>query len=437
MNVNKIVVQYLDNKGEGIGKKDHTTYAIPFTLPGEEVAILEVDPVKENVYRADRYERLTDSPDRQEAPCPYFGVCGGCQLQHLKPDFYKAYKKGLLQQQLEFYEKDALTNYAKDLEVETFSPGIRRRINFKVMKMQKGVALGYYQRRTHRILDIEVCPLLTQKLQDLILPFKQLFATILEPGEKLNLFLTEASNGFDVVMDFEVDKDFHQRHLHHLVEMARLYKICRFSLKTPRGQRLLYEAQKPIVHFEGVPVSIQPNPFLQPSQVSQEAMIQAVTESIPSNCQKIADLFAGVGTFTFPLAKHAQVDAYEENTQAVQALLQNKGSVPHKIQGVVRNLFTHPLTPKELTSYDVVVIDPPRAGALTQIKNLADSNVAHIVMISCNAHTFARDTHLLIKGGYQLQHLKIFDQFLWSVHLEMVAVFVSPTHKRTLRAKTL
>ncbi|MEI8321103.1 MAG: methyltransferase [Alphaproteobacteria bacterium] len=415
----KIKITSLNSKGDGVAEGTQETYVVPFSLPGEEIEFASAEPLKPGVCGVDRYERLTDSPHRRVPPCPYFGACGGCQLQHMTDDFYANYKGGLLAEDLAVHDIVASEGTCPQM----FGPGNRRRINFKVMRVGQGVALGYHQRRSHKVLDINACPLLTQKLQDLIAPFKALFKKILQGGDKLNLFLTEALNGFDVLMDFETAKSFSFEEMGALIAMAQNYKLIRVTLKTPRGEELLYEAEKPRVAFQGIYVAIPPNPFLQPSEISQDKMIQTVMDLMPKNAKKVADLFSGLGTFSVPLSARMAVDAYEQNPQAVKFLKETKKLLPGKIEAFERDLFKNPLTVQELENYDCVVLDPPRAGAVAQIKNLAASKVSHVIMISCNTHTFARDAHLLIKGGYKMESLKVFDQFLWSVHLEMIALF--------------
>ncbi len=132
-----------------------------------------------------------------------------------------------------------------------------------------------------------------------------------------------------------------------------------------------------------------------------------------------------MGTLTLPIARRAQVTAYDSDKRAIAALA---GAVRH-VQGLkpvtatVRDLFRDPLSARELNLFDAVVLDPPRAGAAEQAERLAKSKVATVIGVSCNPATFARDARILIDSGYRMGPVTPIDQFLYSAHVEAVAVF--------------
>ena len=144
------------------------------------------------------------------------------------------------------------------------------------------------------------------------------------------------------------------------------------------------------------------------------------------SAKRAADLFCGSGAFTLALARKAAVAAYDSEKDSIAALtaaLRNaQGLKP--ITAERRDLFRRPLLASELNAFDAVVIDPPRAGAKAQCEQLAASKVQRIVSISCGPATFARDARILIDGGYTLEKVTPIDQFLWSAHIELSALFV-------------
>jgi 23S rRNA (uracil1939-C5)-methyltransferase len=146
---------------------------------------------------------------------------------------------------------------------------------------------------------------------------------------------------------------------------------------------------------------------------------------IVGRAKAVADLFSGLGTFALPLARKARVHAVEQEKGALQAL----AAAARTAEGLkpltteARDLFKLPLTPVELSPYDAVVLDPPRAGAEAQARALAKSKVPTIAYVSCDAATFARDAALLVAGGYRPGPVTPVDQFLWSSHIELVAGF--------------
>jgi 23S rRNA (uracil1939-C5)-methyltransferase len=186
----------------------------------------------------------------------------------------------------------------------------------------------------------------------------------------------------------------------------------------------VYERETPYVLFDGVEVYVEPSSFLQASDRADQVLTDLALSEIPDQVHKIADLFCGRGTFTFPLSQKAPVDGFECDDPALQALQTAAEREQRNIKTFKRNLFDHPLTTAELKAYDVVVIDPPRAGALAQIQELANSNVNHIIYISCGPESFARDAKYLTQGNrYSLEKVIPVDQFTWAPHLEVVGVF--------------
>ena len=162
--------------------------------------------------------------------------------------------------------------------------------------------------------------------------------------------------------------------------------------------------------------------FLQASGAAEAVLVGLVREGV-GGAKRLADLFAGLGTFTFALARDAAVDAFEADEAALHALEDAARKTPKlkPVRGLARDLFRAPLSPKELQAYDAVVLDPPRAGASAQAQELAKSSVPKLVAVSCNPGTLARDLRLLVDGGYRIARIVPVDQFLFSPHIEVVA----------------
>ncbi|MEM9989714.1 MAG: hypothetical protein AAF723_09375 [Pseudomonadota bacterium] len=140
-----------------------------------------------------------------------------------------------------------------------------------------------------------------------------------------------------------------------------------------------------------------------------------------AEARHIADLFCGLGTFAIPLSKNAQVQAFDGEARAITALQKAVGSTGRPLLASKRDLFQRPLLPDELATFDGAVLDPPRAGAKAQMEALSQSSIPTIVMVSCNLATLARDLKLL-SDRYHMTDLYLVDQFLWSPHIEIVAV---------------
>ncbi|MFN3613359.1 MAG: class I SAM-dependent RNA methyltransferase, partial [Rubrimonas sp.] len=179
----------------------------------------------------------------------------------------------------------------------------------------------------------------------------------------------------------------------------------------------------------GVPVTPSPGGFLQAVADAEKALVEAVREVV-GDATRIADLFAGCGAFTFPLAARASVHAVEGDAAALMALdaaWRAARGLSGGLRGVTteaRDLFRRPLLADELRRFDAVVIDPPRAGAAAQTAQIAASPIERVAFVSCNPATFARDARTLVDAGFDLTWVQPIDQFRWSPHVELAAEFV-------------
>jgi len=149
-------------------------------------------------------------------------------------------------------------------------------------------------------------------------------------------------------------------------------------------------------------------------------LVEAVREAT-SGSSRIADLFAGLGTFALSL--DGQITSAEASRDAVLALKSAAARAGRALSVEHRDLYRRPYDAKELTAFDAVVLDPPRSGAQEQVKELAVSSVATVAYVSCNPATFARDAEILAKGGYTLDWARPVGQFRWSTHVELAAAF--------------
>jgi 23S rRNA (uracil1939-C5)-methyltransferase len=195
--------------------------------------------------------------------------------------------------------------------------------------------------------------------------------------------------------------------------------IARVSL----GNEILIETQKPIVEFSGVQVVLPTGSFMQATVRAEHAMAELVTAHI-GKAKRVVDLFAGCGTFALRIARASAVHAVEFEAPALAALdyaaRHAQGLRPVSVER--RDLFRRPMLPLDLKYIDALVFDPPRAGAEAQCHEIAKSKVARIAAVSCNPVTLARDLEILIGGGYELKSVTPIDQFLWSSHVEAVAL---------------
>ena len=346
--------------------------------------------------------------------CRHFGICGGCAYQELPDDAYRVLKRSFV--------VDALARQgfadADVRDVVEVPPSTRRRASFKVTKRDRQVLVGFHAAQSHAIVDMHECLVLTPKLFGIVAPLRELFAGLLKDSEDAEIHITDSDTGLDIAIRW-------QRKLNtvvssQLIAWAQHHKIARVTA----GGEIAAEFTSPTIRFGNARVALPPESFLQPTHEGESVLQNAAREAI-GNAKSIADLFAGLGTFTFILAGKARVHAVEQDKKALAAL----ADAARAAQGLkpitteVRDLFKVPLSGDELKPFDAVVLDPPRVGALAQARALAESKVKRIAYISCNADSFARDARVLVDGGYKMGAVMPVDQFLWSSHIELAASF--------------
>jgi len=398
--------------GEGDGVAAGPVY-VPFALPGERVRAAGAGERRALV------EVLEASPERIAPPCPHFFACGGCALQHWAHAPYLAWKLERLRATLarQRIETELLAPFAAQ-------PATRRRLALHARKGTAAAArLGYKARRSWDLVEIEVCPIANPRLQAAIPALKRLAAPLFEhPKSAPTLHVTLTDSGLDVEISGVERRSgglsADARVL--LAERAAAADVARVTL----DGEVAYLARSPQVRLGPVVVSLPPGAFLQATAGAEAAMAGFVAEAA-AGAGRIADLYCGVGTFTFRLAQIAPVHAADVAADAIRALTSALAGAPglKDIAAEARDLVRRPVLAAELKRVDVAVLDPPRAGAAEQTAELARSAVGRVVGVSCNPATFARDARTLVEAGFRLTRVLPVDQFLWSPHIELVGVF--------------
>jgi 23S rRNA (uracil1939-C5)-methyltransferase len=249
-----------------------------------------------------------------------------------------------------------------------------------------------------------------------------LLRAVVEDGHGGDVVITSTETVLDVVIEAEARLDLFDRE--RLAAFAESADLARLSWRRPGGGLVepLAHRRQAMVRFAGIDVALPPGSFLQPSPEGERALASLVFDAVGA-ATPVADLFAGCGSFTFPLAQKAFVHAVEGEAAAAAAL---KSAAEHngaRVTVECRDLAHRPLLADELKRFQAVVFDPPRVGASAQAEQLAASGPPLVVAVSCNPATLARDAKTLANGGYHLTRATPVDQFPWSAHLEAVAVF--------------
>lgn len=387
-------------KGDGVA--EGPIYAAR-TLPGETVT----GEIEEGRIAAPRI--LTPSPDRVKPLCAHYKACGGCQLMHASDAFVATWKQDVVRQ--------ALSAQGLDAEIDTIvtsPPSSRRRATLHGRRLKSGPVVGFHGARSDTVTAIPDCHVLSPGILAAIPALEEITGIAGSRKGRLSFALTETETGLDCAVTGgpPLDRKLAQD----------LPKFASAFARLTWGDELVFADPLPRLPIGPADLTPPPGAFLQATRAGQDALTEAVLAAI-GPAQQVADLFAGCGTFALPISARAAVHAVEAEVQLLQAL----EKAAHHTQGLktvtteTRDLFRNPLDAAELSRFDAVVIDPPRAGATAQIAELAQTEIPAIAMVSCNPVSFAKDMRVLDEAGYAMERLEVVDQFRWSTHVELVA----------------
>jgi 23S rRNA (uracil1939-C5)-methyltransferase len=382
-------------------------------LPGERVRASVAGD------RAEAVEILEASPDRVAPPCPHFGDCGGCSLQHWAPAPYLAWKAEQIRLALgrEGIETEILAPFAAP-------PGSRRRLALHARPGRGGEArIGFKARRSWRHVPVDVCPVADPRLAAAFPALRRLAAPLFEaPKSAPTLHVTLSATGLDIDIS-GVERRTGALSADARSRIAAAAAAADFARVTLDGE-ILYQAREAVIRIGRAAVALPPAAFLQAVAEAEAAMASIAVRAF-EDAARVADLFCGVGAFALRLAEKASVHAAASSAQSVKALLSASGTAPglKAVTAEARDLGRRPLLASEMKKLDAVLFDPPRAGALEQAGEIARSGLGLAVGVSCNPATFARDAWILTDAGFRLEAVKPVDQFLWSPHIELVGVF--------------
>lgn len=403
-----VTIESLGHRGDGIARGPDGPLYIPLTLPGERVS------VERDGDRAGAIEILDRSPERVEPICRHFGRCGGCALQMLSLEATRKQKRGFVVAALA--QQGLAPEVAGTIGVGL---GTRRRAALTATNIGGRVLLGYHERLSHKLVDVEECPVLLPEIASRLPALRRLLLSLLRSKKSARVTVLATPNGLDVALGDTKTPD--PSRITKLVELAKASGLARLSID---GEPIL-SLVEPAIEISGVRVVPPPGAFVQASAEAEAAMVRLVTEHL-GGAKRVADLFSGIGAFALALARNAPVHALDSNEAALGALslAARHGKSLKPITTSRRDLFAFPLSPQELQQYYGIVFDPPHAGAKSQAMALAASRVRLVAAVSCNPATFARDARILIDGGYRLERVVPIDQFVYSAETEVVGLFL-------------
>ena len=410
-----ITIDTLGGLGDGMIMHDGKPLFVPKSCAGDKLRVTVVHENHDGRYAMIDHI-LHPGPDRVDAPCAHYQECGGCTLQHLSDDAYRRFKTNLLHAALRRAGYDRT-----DAQVTFLPHASRRRVEFKVQRDAHGVRLALLPLRSHIPMAIDHCAVLDPHLQAMIAPLNEALSSLPWAQHIKSVSITLADNGIDMAIRICDSHSFSPPAADALLNGTGVSRLNVRDMNT-----MIYTSQRQPVTMSlgGYAVDLPPGAFLQATAQGQQLLTEFALNAV-KNAGQVADLFCGIGTYSFPASRTAHVHAVELDTGMITNLRRTARHYHiHGLTGETRDLFKNPLNAKALTRFDAAIINPPRLGAKAQIEQLAQAQLPIIAMISCNPATFARDAQILTRAGYRMIQAVGIDQFVWNAHLEIAAVFI-------------
>ncbi|WP_051298404.1 23S rRNA (uracil(1939)-C(5))-methyltransferase RlmD [Marinobacterium litorale] len=423
-------INNLSGEGRGVGRSEGKTVFVEGALPGERVDA-EIIRRHKRFDEARLIHLLAPSSERQSPPCQYYGRCGGCQLQHLESDAQIRYKQAQVLEQLQRFAGIQPQSIEPALHGDSLS--YRRTARIGINQRGDGeVIIGFRQSGTHRLQDIESCPVLLTPINQLIGRLRQVLS---DCGKIKHLTHAEVSWGDDSgILCLRITRrlmpDLQQSLLALTAELGFQLVIedndGHYHLLDPNPHTPTYTLKAQTIELE-----FEAGDFLQVNPAMNAAMVERAVEWLsPSPSDRVLDLFCGLGNFTLPLARHAASVIGVEGSETMV----NRARSNAARNGITNvELFRSDLSADiretgwyhqgQREGFDLILLDPPRTGAAEAIDHLVHYQARRILYIACDPGALVRDAKALQSAGYHLTRFCIVDMFPHTAHVESMALF--------------
>lgn len=370
--------------------------------------VVDIQIYKEtNKYYIAKIDKIIkQSQNRTNPQCKYFGVCGGCSLQHINEEYYYNLKRDFT---VNAFKQNNININNIPIDIIKVGKGKRRRVALQY----KNGECGFFQNNTNEIVRIDNCINIKPEINEII--------NFLNGKKFTNLKCIDIlSISNDIAINLIFDGDVKIKELQQFNELKDKVLYINYTDKDKKFYIPVFKNGDLQLKLDDINIQLPNDCFLQATDESQNKMIEIVKNGL-LKCKKVVDLYCGIGTYSFPLSKQSRVFAFEGDKNMVEILKRNNNLNRLNIVATQRDLFNQPLIIRELNEFDGCAINPPRNGAENQCKFLAKSNIKKIVYVSCNPMTLTRDLQLF-KDNFNIKHIFIIDQFYWSKHLENIVI---------------
>lgn len=438
----ELVIDRLSHEGRGIAHRDDGKIVfVDGALPGEQVTA-QVTFTHKKYDEAAVISVQSPSDERVTPPCPHFGVCGGCSLQHMEPGAQIAFKQRVLVDHLLHFGGISPQAWLSPLTSPEHSYRRKARLGVRFVIKKDKLLVGFRERQASYLADLDACFVMDQRLGQSITPLKQLIAGL---AARDHMAQVEVAAGDEIDGLPSVALIF--RHLVELVpeDVQALIDFCAerhwqcylqpggyetvHRLWPAEGRDRLHYQLPDFVASTGqaLTLAFHPNDFTQVNAGINRRMVKLALDLLdPQPEDRVLDLFCGLGNFTLPLATRArEVIGVEGVETMVQRGYENAhanglANVSFYAQDLTKDFSEQPWAS---LGFDKILIDPPRSGALEVIPHLLRFGARRVVYVSCNPATLARDAGEMAKAGYDLVQAGVMDMFTHTTHVESIAVF--------------
>ncbi len=441
-----ITIESLDMEGRGVGhldNEDGTPGKVIFVeaaLPGEIVKFKSFRK-KSKWEAAHMTALLRESSLRVKAKCAYFGVCGGCAMQHLEPSAQVAAKQRVLEDNLRFIGKVQASTLLRPIHGPNWGYRYRARLSVRYVVKKSTVLIGFHEKKSGFIADMKSCEILPPSVSAMLMPMRSMISalSIRDQLPQIELALGDGPNGKVIVMVLRVMAAPTEEDKAVLMAFADQWGVQWWlQSKGPDTAVPFYPNTYPL-HYTlpefGISMPFKPTDFTQVNhQINRVLVARALRLLDVQPTDRVADLFCGLGNFTLPLATLAkEVIGIEGSDALTERAMANArhNLLEAKTQFFSRNLFIFTLEDlRALKKFDRMLIDPPREGAMEVCNAIAslmqlepNQCPSRIVYVSCNPATLARDAGILVEAGYVLSQAGVINMFPHTAHVESIAVF--------------
>ena len=416
-----LFVDKLDKSGIGISSiQNEDIYFIPYTLPGETVKANIINKFKSKVY-CSNLEILKNSSERSENICKHFTKCGGCLLQHWQYENYKKWKFNSIRKPLL-----KLTTDVKILDMISAENFSRRRAKFFLKQIHNSCIIGFKEYRSKTLININNCIILDPEIMGFMNELKNYFNTNYLTNEILVFHVNKLDYGLDILI--QIKKSLKIIYLINIFKNFKSKIVSIYLQQNNSNPELILFYNKNKLNFGNYNVYglIPPAGFYQATKVAENELIKNILNEIEIKNDYILDLYSGSGTFTLPLLKNGyKVYAIDNNKSSIESLIKSskEQNLFNNIEYNISNLNKEKIETQFFQKFDVVILDPPRAGSLLQLTSIVETKVKKIIYVSCDVQSFLRDSQILLSNGYKIKYILPIDQFLYTSHLEIFSVF--------------